>query len=199
MHEKNNNHSSVEWAISTFIAFTQLDWIGNKESKLLSGTVIRCPAFQYSPTRPTVGQLNTGITLLLGLIANCVPLVSNISGSRESLKIMSRNEKKRPHLERGKKKKAKIVVILVSILRFESLLIMAPLRMLYNSLFSTTSCSLNCRLLLSSSPGCCLALCVCVFFTSHVLTVFFIIIPFSSLNFYDGPRQSFIITEAISP
>jgi hypothetical protein len=30
-----------------------------------------------------------------------------------------------------------------------------------------------------------------VFFTSHVLTVFFIIIPFSSLNFYDGPRQSF--------
>lgn len=68
---------------------------------------------------------------------------------------------------------------------------MAPLRMLYNSLFSTTSCSLNCRLLLSSSPGCCALPCVCVcIFTSHVLTVFFII-PFSSLNFYDGPRQSF--------
>lgn len=110
MHEKNNNHSSVEWAISTFIAFTQLDWIGNKESKLLSGTVIRCPAFQYSPTRPTVGQLNTGITLLLGLIANCVPLVSNISGSRESLKIMSRNEKNGHISKGGKKRRRKLLL-----------------------------------------------------------------------------------------
>jgi hypothetical protein len=93
----------------TFIAFTQLDWIGNKESKLLSETVIRCPAFQYAPTRPTVGQLNTGITLLLGL-SKLRPSRQQYQRQPRVVKNYESQWKKRPHLERGKKRRRKLLL-----------------------------------------------------------------------------------------